>query len=223
MALNNRIYKYTCDVCARSIERFADATRPDPLRCVITDQCTGKLTLVNTRFGLRPNNTPTIVGLLDRIKRGTSRVIPEKATPLDRTNLSSFSGSNGLSVAILQSEDMPSERVYFVNEGGSRRVLGRTELGAVLPSNITVTAVLFELTPAALEYKRYTYVRTERCVYVQDKDDSAAQAQLAFDSTSNVRVFVNGALLSTSLYDKTVQDTITFTPELEEQIGRAHV
>ena len=117
---------------------------------------------------------------------------------------------------MLQSVDAPSERVYFVNENGVNKVLDRTPLAALLPANVTISAVLFELTPPALEYKRHTYVRTERCVYVQGKDDSAAQNQLAFDVSSNVRVFVNGLLLSPDAYDKTVQGTITFTPELNE-------
>lgn len=216
MALNNRIYKYTCDTCNRSIERIANPSRPDPLCCVITDQCSGKLTLVNTRFGLRPTNTPTVIGLVDRIKRGESRTIALSGSPLDRVNLSSFSGSNGLTAAILQSTDTFSERVYFIIENGVQKVIARTALAELQPSNVTITAVLFELTPAALEYKRYTYVRAERVVYVQGKDDSASQSQLAFDDISNVRVFVNGTLLQSNLYDKTVQGTITFTPELEE-------
>lgn len=215
MALNNRIYKYTCDVCRRSIERLADPTRPDPLRCVITDQCSGKLTLASTRFGLRPANTPTVVGLLDRVKRGTSRALVTAVAPLDRVNLASFASSNGLTAAVLQSADTVSERLYFVTENGAQRVLERTSLAALTPSQAKVTAVLFELTPPALEYKRYTYVRAERCIYVQGKDDSATQSPLAFDDASNVRVFVNGELLQSSLYDKTVQGTITFTPELE--------
>lgn len=216
MALNNRIYKYKCDVCNRSIERVADPARPDPLGCVITDQCSGKLTLVNTRFGLRPINTPTVVGLLDRVKRGAPRTTVTAAKALDRVNLSTFSGSGGLTVAMLKSVETVSERVYYVTEDSNQRVLARTPLIAALPVGITVTAVLFELTPAALEYKRYTYVRAERCIYVEGKDDSAAQNPLAFDDASNVRVLVNGALLQSSLYDKTVHGTITFTPELED-------
>lgn len=215
MALNNRIYKYTCDICNRSIERFADPARPDPLRCVITDNCNGKLKLTNTRFGLRPLSTPTVVGLLDRAKRGTPKSSLATSPPLDRINLSSFSGSNGLTLAVLKSIDTIAEREYVVFENGVPKTLARTSLAALLPSDVTITAVLFELTPAALEYKRYTYVRTERCVYVQGKDDSAAQGQLTFDSLSNVRVFVNGKLVSSSTYDK-ANNTITFTPELEE-------
>jgi hypothetical protein len=95
-------------------------------------------------------------------------------------------------------------------------VLDRTPLADRTPDQVTVTAVFFELTPAALEYKRYTYLRAERCVYVEGKDDSATQSQLAFDPEATVRVLVNGALLSSSLYDKTVQGRITFTPELED-------
>lgn len=215
MALNNRIYKYTCNVCSRSIERLANPTRPDPLRCVITDQCAGKLTLANTRFGLRPNNTPTVVGLLDRIKRGSSRVEPVATPGFDKVSLSSFAGSNGLSLALVQSTTSLTERVYYVNSEGSAKVLERTSLSTAQPTTLAVTAVLFELTPAALEYKRYTYNRIDRAIYVQGKDDSAAQGVLSFDSTSNVRVFANGVLLDSSLYDKSVSGTITFTPELE--------
>lgn len=216
MALNNRIYKYTCDVCARSVERLADPTRPDPLRCVITDQCTGKLSLTSSRFGLRPVNTPTVVGLLDRIKRGSSRVFEQLASPLDKVNLTSFNGSNGLTLGILSATDGVDRAYYVYDTDGNQRVLARSTLDVELPSNVTVTALLFELTPAALEYKRYTYVRTERCVNVQGKDNSAAQALLAFDETSNIRIFVNGALLPSDKYDKSVSGAITFTPELEE-------
>lgn len=216
MALNNRIYKYTCDVCARSVERLADPTRPDPLRCVITDQCAGKLSLTSSRFGLRPVNTPTVIGLLDRVKRGASRTVTELAEPLDKVNLTSFSGSNGLTLGLLK-VTASSDNAYYVSEaGGGARVLARSPLTVDLPSNVAVTAVLFELTPAALEYKRYTYVREERCVNVQGKDNSAAQALLAFDSTSNLRVFINGALLPSDRYDKTVSGVITFIPELEQ-------
>lgn len=217
MALNNRIYKYTCDVCKRSIERLADPTRPDPLRCVITDQCEGKLSLTGTRFGLRPSTVPTVIGLLDRVKRGTVKDATVTAKALDRVSISSFNGSNGLTLGVLQSVETLTERLFFVYENGVQRVLERIPLTESLaPSFAAVTASLFELTPAALEYKRYTYNRTERCVFVQGRDDSAAQALLAFNDTSNVRVFVNGELLSSTLYDKTVAGTITFTPELEE-------
>lgn len=216
MALNNRIYKYTCDVCARSVERLADPTRPDPLRCVITDQCTGKLSLTASRFGLRPINTPPVIGLLDRIKRGSSRAFVPQALPLDKTNITSFNGTNGLTLGILFPVD-GVDRAYCVYDiDGNQRVLARSTLDVALPSNVTITAMLFELTPAALEYKRYTYARTERCVDVQGKDNSASQAVLSFDETSNLRIFVNGVLLPSDKYDKTVDGIITFTPELEQ-------
>lgn len=217
MALNNRIYKYTCDVCDRSIERLADPTRPDPLRCVITDQCPGKLSLTNTRFGLRPVNTPTVIGLLDRIKRGANRQVAELAQPLDKVNLSTFTGSHGLSLAMLKiSEPSPGVQAYHVTVDDDELVLETNTIADPTPTTSKLTGVLFELTPQALEYKRYVYSRIERCVYVTGKDDSAAQALLTFDDTSNIRVYVNGRLLEASQYDKTQHGTISFTPELEE-------
>lgn len=217
MALNNRIYKYTCDTCARSVERLADPTRPDPLRCVITDQCAGKLKLANTRFGLRPLNTPTVVGLLDRVKRGAPRGALATLTPLNKVNLSTFSSGNGLTLNIVQrafviSGSVP-QKLYYVNQGTTAHVLERTNGAAQQPSTLFVNALLFELTPAALEYKRYTYTRIERAVYVQGADNSSARASLSFDETSNVRVLVNGTLLDPTLYVKGI-NAITFTPEL---------
>jgi hypothetical protein len=214
MALNNRIYKYTCDTCDRSIERLADPTRPDPLRCVITDQCAGKLSLAGTRFGLRPVNTPTVIGLLDRVKRGTARVAAAAEKPLDKVSLASFSGG-GLTLSLVRSKLSGSQRLFYINDSvGFERVLARCASDAVQPAALEVKAVLFELTPAALEYKRYTYSRTDSCVYVQGKDDSANRNLLTFDSTSNVRVLVNGALLDSTLYSAAA-GTITFSPQLE--------
>ena len=214
MALNNRIYKYTCDTCNRSIERLADPTRPDPLRCVITDQCAGKLSLTGTRFGLRPVNTPTVIGLLDRVKRGTDRTATALAKPLDKVSLASFSGG-GLTLALVKSKVVGVQRLFYINDiDNFERVLARVSTSLTQPAELSVTAVLFELTPSALEYKRYTYVRADSCVYVQGKDDSASRSLLTFDSTSNVRVLVNGALLDSTLYTAT-SDTITFSPQLE--------
>jgi hypothetical protein len=164
---------------------------------------------------LRPNNTPTVVGLLDRIKRGVSRVESTISPGLDKVNLSSFASSNGLSLALVQSAATLAERFYYVNSGGVAKILERTSLIAAQPTTLAVTAVLFELTPAALEYKRFTYNRIGRAIYVQGKDDSAAQGLLSFGLTDNVRVFVNGVLLDSTLYDKSALGTITFTPELE--------
>ena len=60
MTFNNRIYQYTCSVCKRNIEKLADPTRPDPVRCLITNKCTGILSLSRSRLGTRVKTTPTV-------------------------------------------------------------------------------------------------------------------------------------------------------------------
>jgi hypothetical protein len=65
-----RIYRFSCAVCQRSVERFAQGSRIDPVRCVITANCTGLMSLKGDHYGARLAPTPYVAGLEDRPTRG---------------------------------------------------------------------------------------------------------------------------------------------------------
>jgi hypothetical protein len=215
MSSISKINIYTCDTCKRSIERLADGRRPDPVYCIITNKCHGRLTLTGTRFGLQPKLTEHVIGLSDWVQRGT---IVEEAAPVIKTvlaSISSFSGAGGLTVAGVRYQDADNARIFFAKAAdGSQFILEVGPVTSLIPTKSKLQAVLYELTPEVLVYRHYTYAFHTAAAILEGQDDSAAQASLRFTASNVIKVYVNGVELPSSAYDRSVDNKITLTPQI---------
>jgi len=213
MPSNNRIYTYSCDTCKRSVERIANTKRPDPLRCIITDQCEGRLSLTGSKLGLRPKNTKPVAGLADRQQRGFPQPSLSRITDIDPVSIAS-SSENHLSLSILRRRVDAFGVVFFLNdETGSERVLERRPVTfQPIPLTSSVNLNFYPLSTADLSFKQYTYVRQGRAVSVSGRDDSVQRSELKFTNDDIIRVFVNGERIDSIIIGN---NEITFNPQVE--------
>lgn len=210
----NNVYVYKCDTCLRTVERFSDGKHPDPVRCVITNKCRGLLSLVDKRTG-KPRLTPPIVGLDDRIPRGTTPDQTAKAPTVPPAQIGSFVNGSGITLAGLQRSIGAMTSFFVTDTSGDPFILEQRGATARNPISSVITAVLYEVTPSVLEYRHYMFSFHGSASVVLGQDDTPERNLLRFNSSSSVRVYANGIeLVNTVDYDRSVDDQITLTPML---------
>ena len=215
MSSISKINIYTCDTCKRSLERLADGRRPDPVYCIITDKCRGKMSLTSTRSGLQPKLTKHVGGLSDWVQRGSTPEQPATIIKPQYASISSFSGGGGLTVAAIRYKDVGSVRTFFANcTDGTKFTLETRTIANRMPISSSITAVLYELTPEVLVYRHYSYAFHSAAAVLEGQDDSAAQAALRFTAENVIKVYANGIELPAEAFDRTVDNKITLTPQI---------
>lgn len=219
MGTANKVYVYQCDTCRRTVDLLNDGKHPDPVRCIITDKCRGRLSLTATRIG-QPRLTPPVVGLDDRIKRGS--VISEAVAQPTKVpvNLLTFGGVGGLTLAALtMTTDSLATTFTATNVAGETVTVEALPPTAFLPEDAVVTAIAFELTPEVLDFRHYMFTYTGSAATIEGQDSTPDRNLLRFNAlSSKLRVYVNGIELPTTAYDRTVNDIITLTPTLVDSM-----
>jgi hypothetical protein len=217
MSSINKIGIYECDTCKRTIEQLTDGRRPDPVYCVITNRCRGKLTLKNTRMGTQPKLVAPVLGLADWVKRGTVAEVQPETIVQAQASISSFGGLGGLVIAAMRERTAGYARTFFVRDiVGDERDVETVFTIEPLPKSTVINAYLYELTPAVLEYKQYTYNFSTSALTVEGQDDSPAQRMLRFSTSNTVKVLVNGVQLGVDEFDRTTDNRITLTPQIND-------
>ena len=207
MSTQNSFILYKCDTCNRTTEIKSDGIRPDPTRCNITYKCRGKLQRVGQSSIKKFLFTPPVEGLQDYIPRGSKTASVIETSEDSRVSI--FSGGNGsLAIAALK---FASGIYSVISKTGSEIQIPIEDL-----SDIKLKLTLFKISPSLLEYKKYTYHVAGNLQVVQGMDDSADSKNLRFTSSNEIRVFVNGIEMSSTSYDRSVNDIITFTPAIFE-------
>jgi hypothetical protein len=219
MASINKINVYTCDTCKRNIEKLVDGSRPDPIRCNITQNCRGKLSLSNTHFGIQPKTTQPVSGLVDWEARGGTTSQTSIDTSVIDIPISSFN-NYGLALAGPQYRDYGvgnTIRDFFIPcLDGTDFVFETLTSSDVTTLNSSISFELFELSPEVLSYRHYTYTAKGSISVVEGTDNSSSQISLQFNNDNIIKIFVNGIELPLSRYDRSVLNRISFTPKLIE-------
>jgi hypothetical protein len=115
-----------------------------------------------------------------------------------------------------RAESGSSHSFEVLDSNGVKFVLETNPNTVQLPSTITANLVLFKISPNLLQFKPYSYQVSGSVQVIRGIDDSLNANSLRFNSTNNVRVFINGVELDSSQYDRSVDDQITFTPAIYE-------
>ena len=206
---------YRCDVCDRELEVELDSKRPDPIRCNITFGCRGKLSRIGVRSAKRFLSTPPVPGLRDFIPRGTQTVATSPAVTLNPITIFTASGDGIITMSLLRvstSGGTTAFSTYDVNNVAVQIENISSSYQLSLTSKIQM--VLFEISPELLISNKYIYVISGPVQIVSGQDDSPEGHNLRFTSANQLSVFVNGIKLDASAYDRSVNDQITFTPEI---------
>lgn len=208
---------YKCDVCDRETELSLDGRRPDPVRCNITKNCRGKLQRVGARSAKKFLFTPVVSGLPDFVPRGTVAVpAPELSIP---TPITVFTSSGSGIIALAAVKKNPSQNFYITDVNDASFMI-EAGSGFDLPSTSRIVLKLFEIAPALLTTKKYTYVFNGPVELVSGADDSPEGKNLRFSSTNQLKVYANGIEKlfddnpSLSEFDRSVDNQITFTPAI---------
>lgn len=213
MSSGNKVYKYRCSICQREVEQVSDNRRPDPLRCVITDQCRGILEPQGSRRGDRARLTTPQADLADRVARGsTFEINPAPADPV-LIGMTTFGSFNGLTIAGPKRETFAGEAIYsVVATTGLPYELERRPDSTLYPTNSQIDMLVYELTAAVLSSQKYTYLFNSIAQLIEGVDDSKERRLMRFSETDNLTVIVNGVQLSPADYDRTENDTIRLVP-----------
>jgi hypothetical protein len=196
-----RIYRFKCTVCQRSVERFAQGDRINPVRCVITANCNGLLTLTSDHYGARLTPTPYVPGLEDRPVRGS---VMNEITSATITQIP-ITSAPSLALTLLAC----TTSYQIVDLNGIARTVG------VIPGqplDVTVELVLRELSSASLAYTRFIFQRKQEVIKIVGRDDSASQGTLMIPIGHNIQIFVNGTVQDPSTYTYTTTDVSFITP-----------
>lgn len=212
----NKYIVYRCTVCERQTEIEENGSRPDPIRCNITNRCRGKLERIGSRSNKQFLFTPVVSGLEDFIPRGTeiSKTVITQPAP----QVSLLSGPGMISMSVMLKRTESGNTIYSVlDEAGALfdvyQAVGSTN---VVADPVRIYMKLFELTPEILSYKKYTFVRNEPVSLLQGSDDSPEAKNLRFTQADNLQVYVNGILAEASEFDSSIDNQITFTPMITD-------
>jgi hypothetical protein len=219
MSTLNEFIIFQCDTCNRQTELQIDGKRIDPIRCIITYKCRGKLSRVGQSAVKKFLVTPPVSGLQDYIPRGTVLSSSPVITPTPNVSLNTGGGSGMLSMAILTKTDHPATHDYsvlgtngqpiFINVGVSNNV--------TMAQNVKIVLNIFPISASVLQSTTYTYLKTGEVQVINGPDDSPDSIVLRFSASNNIRVYTNGVELSPSAYIISVPNqSITFTPAIYE-------
>jgi hypothetical protein len=215
MSSGTKVYKYRCNKCERTVELVSDNRRPDPSRCVITEQCRGTLDPLGSRRGDRARLTTPVAELVDRIPRGTTVSITEAAADPTLVTLSTFNNMNGLTIAGPRRTVVGAEAIYSLQDSaGVSFELERRPATAIYEGLSHINMMVYELTAAVLSSQKYTYTFRSIAQLIEGIDSSKEQRLLRFGSLDTLKVLVNGIELSPAAYDRTQGDSIRLTPSI---------
>jgi len=222
MSTLNKYIIFQCDTCKRQTELQISGQRVDPIRCIITYKCRGKLSRIGESSGKKFLFTPPVSGLQDYIQRGTV-INPALVLPTDPSvSLNTSGGAGMLSMAILKrTADTPSigSHQFSILDPTGSQIIVDTQVDAVaLPQNVKILLNIFPISPSVLQSTLYTYLKTGEVNVISGADNSPDANTLRFDATNNISVYSNGIELSPSAYIVSIPDqSITFTPTIYEQ------
>jgi hypothetical protein len=106
-----------------------------------------------------------------------------------------------------------------ITSGSSINVAGNfiVESGTTasdFPLTTVVNLLLYEITTQLLDYSKFTYEINGTVSQILGPDDSPQQLNLRFTSSNSIAIYVNGVLLDSSAYDRSVDNQITFSPSI---------
>jgi len=219
--LNNYII-YQCSVCKRQTEIKNDSRRPDPVRCIITYKCRGRLSRVGTSNGKKFLITPPVAGLQDYIQRGT--VISEPTATIENPSITLDTSALGMfTIACLTRTELTgapptgTHAFSILDASSTPFVVDVLEAdNEQLGLGIEVLMNLFPISPSLIQSTAYTYLVSGVVQVIEGPDDSPSAIVLLFNSANTLAVYVNGVLLDPSFYDRTVDNRITLTPAIYE-------
>lgn len=213
MSSGTKVYKYRCNTCQRTVEQVSDNRRPDPLRCVITQECKGLLELQGSRRGDRARLTTPETDLADRIPRGST--FEFTAAPADPVlvPMVTFPNTNGLTIAGPRRTVVGAQAVYSIlDTDGNLFELETRNINTLWPTTSRIDILVYEITAAVLSSQRYTFTFNSIAQLVEGIDDSKEARLMRFGPTDQLKVLVNGVELEDSQYDRSQDNVIRLTP-----------
>ena len=222
MSTLNYFIIFQCDTCKRQMELQIDGSRIDPIRCIITYKCRGKLSRVGQSAVKTFLVTPPVPGLEDYIPRGTVISAPPVIAPVPNISLNTGGGAGMLSIGILKripsSPSVGSHQFSVLAADGITPIIVDTEIDAIeLPQNVSILLNIFPISPSVLESTTYTYLESGEVQVISGPDNSPSPIVLRFTAQNNISVYSNGVELDPSEYIISVPNqSITLTPAIYE-------
>ena len=212
MTILNKFIVFQCDVCRRLKEIKINSNRIDPIRCVITNKCRGRLKRVGESSVKKFLLTPPTKGLQDFTPRG-SVIAPIHSVTKD-PDIPLSTGNSVLTMAVLNRT--------LINGAYEFSVLGLDNTSIPvstlsIPNNLRVVVNVFPISSSALQSTTYNFIRVGAVYNISGPDDSPISMNLRFSDLNLVKVFINGIELLSSAYTISVPNQqITFTPTIYE-------
>lgn len=218
----NKFIIFQCDTCKRLKELKINGTRIDPIRCIITNKCRGKLTRVGESSIKKFLLTPPAPGLQDYIQRGT--VISAPIITGNEQNIPLNSGDGIISLAILTRTEVTGApptgtHIFSVLGTDSVPIVVSVPLAdyQTLASNVKVLLNIFPISSAALQHTNYNYLKTGSVFSISGPDDSPNPSSLRFSESNKIKILINGIELSPTAYTISIPNqSVTFTPSIFE-------
>lgn len=218
----NKFIIFQCDTCKRLKELKIDGNRVDPIRCIITNKCRGKLSRVGQSSVKKFLLTPPAPGLQDYIQRGT--VISAPIIAGNEPNIPLNSGDGIISLAILTRTELTGApptgtHVFSVLGTDSVPILVSAPMAdyQTLASNVKILLNVFPISSDALQHTNYNYLKTGAVFSISGPDDSPNPSSLRFSSSNKIKIFINGIELSPTAYTISIPNqSVTFTPSIFE-------
>lgn len=219
MSTLNKYIIFQCDTCNRQTELQIPGNRVDPIRCIITNKCRGKLSRVGESAAKKFLFTPPVPGLQDYIQRGTVINPAPVIASVPNASLNTSGGAGMLSMAILRKSASSPYEFSVLAKDGITNVIVDTEVDdSALAQNVKILLNIFPISPSVLQSTTFTYLETGEVQVISGPDNSPESNTLRFTADNNISVYTNGIELDPSAYVISVADqSITFTPAIYEQ------
>lgn len=208
---------YRCDACVRLTQLALDGRRPDPVHCNITLNCRGSLRRVGERQTKEFLFTPPVVGLDDYRPRGNAVATAAEAITKSPVLISTTDDGGVITIAAMRSlNDGINQDFYAYDGDGNPFIVESLSPYAIMPDLSSIVAVLYEIPQVLLNSRSYTYQRQNSVPFIDGPDDSMSRLNLRFTADNAVTVFINGVELDPSMFDRSINDKVTFTPMISD-------
>lgn len=212
---------FQCDKCNRQIELQIDDNRIDPIRCIITYKCRGKLSRGSISHTKKFLVTPPVSGLQNYIQRGAviSSAPIINPLPIASINTGGINGAGMITMAVLKKTQYISTHDYSVMGLNNQPILINTGVNnnIQLAQNVKMILNIFPISSSILQSTTYTYLRSGDVHVLSGADNSPNNIVLRFSNSNKIGVYVNGIEMNQSSYILSITNqSITFTPSIYE-------
>lgn len=184
---------FQCNVCKQQTEKPVNQTHATLDRCTITFKCVGKL-LKTGQTEIKASLTPNSNNDLEAWKPRTDTVLNQKLV-VDEV-LTVMSGTEALSIAIKTTDYQSDDPLSLV--------LAQEKLGSS-------------------SFVEFFYNRPSNTTQLYGQDDSSKRLTLRFSTLDEVKVYINGIELASTLFDRSVSGRITLAQPLVDDASTINV